>query len=732
LAFASVAGVGRANLTIWGGDLTEDVIPVSRDTGEQSSFVVGFTVGPSGHVALAFSGHLASEIFYGEGLGASAISGAPIHHRWIDDNGSSPGNRELPLQQGSVRDPILVYGTKYLDADGDGDVSEEAVGLGGWTVRAFNGAPVQAAVTISEGDWVPDGFDVDVGDYLMALRPGSFTLCEALTDAAGGTEWTQTYPSGGSAAACTGFGEGLGAGGHTLDLVEGIAPVEGADFGNFGWGEVTVCKAELRGMGYAPGEGWTMRVTPGAFPAVSSGGVTGADGCVTLDVKAGGELLISEVPQAGWVQDYPGPDSDHVFAVPAGSVRSGVDLGGGYDPSGAPFTFKNSAGAVVEGVKFHDLNGDGVRDEEEPGLDGWTICAYPSGGGEPTCTTTRAGDEGQGIAPGSYALSVAPGTYDVREICPEGWYQSFPADGGSACNQGHDGLVLLGGLENAASGMDFGNYRHAAFSGMKFEDANGNGAFDGEPGLDGWQIRFFGTTGLGQPVDLTLTTSNGGLFSTSVAPGAYTVCEVQQSGWTQTYPATGVDCASLEATFGHVGYGPTLESQDESRDNRFGNAGEGEVDDCLGCTPGYWKQAQHFGNWAAPYSPVATEDPSDVETVGGMFTSAPAAFAGASLVEGLGYRGGPGLDGATQILIRAAIAGVLNLAHPGIRGHYEVTMDSDGDGHVDHTVADEASLVGAVNAALDSGDRDIMLALAGRIDDANNQDCPLGRSTLGS
>ncbi len=25
---------------------------------------------------------------------------------------------------------------------------------------------------------------------------------------------------------------------------------------------------------------------------------------------------------------------------------------------------------------------------------------------------------------------------------------------------------------------------------------------------------------------------------------------------------------------------------------------------CEGCSPGYWKQIQHFGNWMAPYSPV--------------------------------------------------------------------------------------------------------------------------------
>ena len=71
---------------------------------------MNFTVGSTGNVVLAFSGHLAMEIHYGEGLGAGSVSGAPIHHRWIDDNGASPGNKELPLQQGAIKKPVLVFG----------------------------------------------------------------------------------------------------------------------------------------------------------------------------------------------------------------------------------------------------------------------------------------------------------------------------------------------------------------------------------------------------------------------------------------------------------------------------------------------------------------------------------------------------------------------------------------------------------------------------------------------
>jgi hypothetical protein len=129
---------------------------------------------------------------------------------------------------------------------------------------------------------------------------------------------------------------------------------------------------------------------------------------------------------------------------------------------------------------------------------------------------------------------------------------------------------------------------------------------------------------------------------------------------------------------------------------------------------------------------VPTVDDTDIETVGGMFSSAPAGFAGDGLVEGLMYQGGNGVNGATEILLRAAIAGVLNMANSEVNGFYKVAIDEDDDGDVDLTIDDGQGLIDAVNAALDSGDRDTMLILAGFIDEANNHYCPLARAPLGS
>lgn len=116
-----------------------------------------------------------------------------------------------------------------------------------------------------------------------------------------------------------------------------------------------------------------------------------------------------------------------------------------------------------------------------------------------------------------------------------------------------------------------------------------------------------------------------------------------------------------------------------------------------GCTPGYWKN--HVDSWPPTgYAPG--------QTVGSVFAGS--SFGGSSLLEALGFGGGPGVTGAQKILLRAAVAALLNAAHPGVA----YTQSA-------------ASVISAVNAALASGSRDTMLALASSLDRDNNLGCPL-------
>jgi hypothetical protein len=122
-----------------------------------------------------------------------------------------------------------------------------------------------------------------------------------------------------------------------------------------------------------------------------------------------------------------------------------------------------------------------------------------------------------------------------------------------------------------------------------------------------------------------------------------------------------------------------------------------------GCTPGYWKN--HTENWQ--------EHPTTAR-LGRQFTfpDSLAHFRDVTFLQALQGGGGPGLDGATKILMRASVAAFLNAAHEGL-------------GYPYRRYNDPFNIQSQVNAALASQDRDQILALASTLDAANNLGCPL-------
>jgi hypothetical protein len=119
-----------------------------------------------------------------------------------------------------------------------------------------------------------------------------------------------------------------------------------------------------------------------------------------------------------------------------------------------------------------------------------------------------------------------------------------------------------------------------------------------------------------------------------------------------------------------------------------------------GCTPGFWKQPQHLDAWVT-YTPGQTlESVFDVPDAFGLDD--------VTLLEALSLEGGPTTADAAEVLLRQAVAALLNAASP----------------EVDYPLT-EAEIIAQVNAALASGDRDTILALAEELDTFNNLFCPL-------
>lgn len=83
------------------------------------------------------------------------------------------------------------------------------------------------------------------------------------------------------------------------------------------------------------------------------------------------------------------------------------------------------------------------------------------------------------------------------------------------------------------------------------------------------------------------------------------------------------------------------------------------VDAVEGCTPGYWKQSQHFDSWPAPYAP-------DTRLRDVFVTDPVTLVPDDTFLDALNYGGGPGVDGAIRILLRAAVAALLNSTAPDV------------------------------------------------------------------
>lgn len=90
--------------------------------------------------------------------------------------------------------------------------------------------------------------------------------------------------------------------------------------------------------------------------------------------------------------------------------------------------------ARIEGLKFNDLNGDGVLNAGEPGLGG--VLIYVDADNDSVLdagemrTFTRADDPDTVVdETGTYRMTgFVPGTHVIRELSPFGFQQTFPSD----------------------------------------------------------------------------------------------------------------------------------------------------------------------------------------------------------------------------------------------------------------------------------------------------------------
>jgi hypothetical protein len=581
------------------------------------------------------------------------------------DPGFGPPRNFQKTDNFKVLEEARLRVVKVNDLDGDGVRDGNEPTLEGWDVAFI--------------EPLGDGTNSVIRDQTTATRtyvPGAqITVCEAAR-----LNWKFSFATGGSATATPAELTGtwycvlatVGASGSTTEIA----------FGNFQYGEKNGYKFHDRNINgvwdKATEEGlsgWTINLTgtDGKNNPVSRTTTTGTGGYYEFKELAPGSYTVAEVCPTGWYQSYPTPSGGCGTGVHAFTIVSGAP---GAPDVHANNNFGNYQPSTKTGVKYHDLNGNGTRDANEPGIAGVTI-ALLSGGSLVQSTTTDAN--------GNYTLSgILPSQtpYLVCEVLPAGYTQSAPnanttlgaGEKLAACPAGYAAQgyeITVSASAQSFTGNDFGNYQNGSVSGTKISDANGSGTVDaGEVGLANWPIHLFGTTGLGAAVHRHELTNGSGQFTfANLPPGQYKLCEEQKPGFLQKFPtlatAGAIDCGTLllavhDPVIPGIGYDLTLQSgQNLATGFDFLNQPN------QGCTPGFWQGG--FGidlwntandpEWGLPRITNGSTNPFTQATLFNSFFQPAFELAGLTMLDIVG-------TGGTEVEARKAarslIAGYLN------------------------------------------------------------------------
>ena len=501
---------------------------------------------------------------YDDGTDAAGPNGGTVGNDVVSSISLGPGVNAGGYTFGEAV-AASISGAVYDDYDADGSQDPGEPGIQGITVT-LSGPCSCTEVTASDGTF-----------SFIGLAPGTYTLTETQS---------ANYVDGGETAGNAGGNAAVN------DVISAITISSGQTGTGYLFGEqsgsvtgVVFEDTDADGThdGGEPGiDGVTVTVTGpgGPFSATTSGG-----GLYIVHGLRPGTYSVAET--------QPGTHADWIdTAGAAGGTATepdtitGVTLVAGQDTTG--YLFGEVQAQPLSGVVFRDIDSDGVLDGGEPGIDGVTLTVTGVDArfvGVSRTLTTSGG--------GLWSVLLAPGSYTVAESQPTGlvdWIDTAGTRGGTVTEPDTiTGIAMTPG--NFGTGYLFGEIDGARVSGTVALDD-----FD-STGVEGVTLTLAGIDDRGGSVNRTTITGPDGTFSvTGLAPGTYTLHEIQPGNLADggETAGTGGGAVSDDTVTGIViptGASVTDYSFTEHRPTVTGSVfrdtnGDSLRQTCSGCDPG--------------------------------------------------------------------------------------------------------------------------------------------------
>ena len=431
----------------------------------------------------------------------------------------------------------VISGVAFLDLNYNGRLDEGEPGYAGVTVEALRGSGSESQGKTETGE--------DGAFRLEGLRGGDYQLRAILPDdgsifsvtAEGAASEVNRFEQRSTRREFTIGGLTLGSGGETTALVgvARIASVSGVVFEDAGYdGVLGEEDKRLSGIRVYAVDASGQSVADAATNGRGEYTLTGLmPGVYTVEVqrKAG----------YGFTRLRPAEDGgSHVTAlVGEMGVTAEMDIAMGEALTGVNAGMLPAS--TVSGVFFHDVNDNGLRDENEIGMLGAQV-RLVSEDGEIDLTQTPAED-------GTYFFDgVMPGRYTLHYLLGEHREMAKVVEGGNTV--AHDGPDTVYGPFEVVMGEALtlpvaGAVTLGNFSGAVFEDLNANGQWDeGEKALAGAAVTLTpDRTGI--EAAQAVTGADGAFDLEGLRPAGYTLTVALPEGYIFSCPLEGLAFGTL-------------------------------------------------------------------------------------------------------------------------------------------------------------------------------------------